>query len=400
MNERQQFRESALHTGHLLIAGFGALLILMIAIIWVSISSMKTHQAQLDQVVSDHMTKVGLSLTMRTDARGRTLSLMRLLLITDPFEWDQEMMRFRGHAAHFIDARNRLLDMVLSPEEKALLALQGQRTQKAVPIQQEIISLIEKEQYERAGRILRDQAIPAQNDVIEIVDRFDKLQRDSADSAREAASGYVAQTQTLILLLGTLAVALGILIAFMVSRAVRQRGERDAYLATHDPLTNLPNRALLLDRLQQAMQLCERQQGHLGLLFIDVDHFKHINDTYGHATGDQALLEVCRRIQKHLRRSDTLARLSGDEFVVLLDQVQDTDAAQQTAERVIEAFVEPAQLDNYTVKLSVSLGIALYPEHGETKDELLSHGDTAMYQSKEEGRGRWSLYGGPASAQG
>jgi diguanylate cyclase (GGDEF)-like protein len=391
---------SVLHTGHLLIAGFGALLVLMITIIWVSISNMKTHQAQLDQVVSDHMTKVGLSLTMRTEARGRTLSLMRLLLINDPFDWDEELMQFRDHAARFIVARNRLMDMSLSQEEQELLDLQGKRTKQAVPIQQEIIRLMEGEQYEQAGMILRDRAIPAQNAVIEVVDQFDKLQRDSAAQARATASGYVAWTQTLVLLLGTIAVALGILIAFTVSRAVRQRGEQDAYLATHDPLTDLPNRALLMDRLQQAIQLCERQQGQLGLLFIDIDHFKQINDTYGHAIGDQALIEICGRIQKHLRKSDTLARLSGDEFVVLLEQVQDADAAQHTAERVVEAFHEPAQLENCTLKISVSVGIALYPEHGETKDELLSHGDTAMYRSKQDGRGRWSLYEGPSPSHG
>jgi diguanylate cyclase (GGDEF)-like protein len=395
LNQRQPYRESALGTGHLLLAGFGALLILMIALIWVSITNIKTHQAQLDQVVSDHMTKVGLSLTMRTHARGRTLSLMRLLLIDDPFGWDEELMQFRDHAARFIVARNSLLGMPLSRQEKDLLALQGRLTTQAVPIQQQIIALIEDERYEQAGNILTEQAIPAQNAVIKVVDRFDKLQRDSADHAREAASEYVARTQSLILLLGTVAVLLGSMIAIVVIRAVRQRGERDAYLATHDPLTDLPNRALLMDRLRQAIRLCDRQQGRLGLLFIDIDHFKQINDSHGHAVGDRALLEVCRRVRQQLRRSDTLARLSGDEFVVLLEQLQDAQAAQQTAQRVVAAFREPAQLGSLSLTLSVSLGIALYPDHGETEDELLSHGDTAMYRSKQDGRGRWALYESP-----
>lgn len=379
-------------TVRLLMAGFGTLLLLMIALVWLSISNIRTHQVQLDQVVSNHMAKVGLSLTMRTQARGRTTGLLRLLLIKDPFARDEELQRFSFHAARFIEARNTLLSMPLSREEQDLLSLQGELTSKAVPLQQQIITLIESERYQEASRILNEQAIPAQDAVIEVVDRFDQLQRDAADRARTAASKYVAQTQTLILLLGIAAVLLGALIAFAVIRAVRQRGARDAYLATHDPLTDLPNRALLMDRLQQAMRSCERRKGRLGLMFIDVDHFKRINDNHGHAIGDQVLLTVRDRIEQQLRKSDTLARLSGDEFVVLLEQVADSEAVQASADRVVAAFAEPARLNDRMIAISVSVGLALYPDHGHNRDELLSHGDTAMYQSKSKGRNRWSFY--------
>lgn len=379
-------------TGRLLIAGFGALLLLMGALTSVSFSQMKAHQAHLDQLVSGHMAKVALSLQMRTAARERTLILLRLLYIQDPFVRDQEWMRFNNYAASFVEAREAILAMPVSHVEKALLEQQAELSRIAVPIQHRIVELIEDGDMVEAGRLLNAEAIPAQARVIAMVDRFDTFQRESAEQAQQQAARQLAQLRTLVVTLGSGAVALGVLIAITVIRTVGQRGQRDAYLATHDPLTGLPNRALLMDRLQRAIQLCERNRTRLGLLFIDVDRFKEVNDSYGHATGDQALQLVRDRIQSQLRKSDTLARLSGDEFVVLLEELRDAAAAQQTAERVVAAFDEPSCLGEQTIRLSVSVGIALYPEHGSNHDELLSHGDTAMYRSKSQGRHRWTLY--------
>jgi diguanylate cyclase (GGDEF)-like protein len=364
----------------------------MVALVLVSLDGLKEHQAQLDQVVHERMAKAALGFTMQKYARERSLSLMRLIVLDDPFERDEEWMRFNGHAAKFIEARQALLNMPLAESELRLLEEQGTLTGLAVPVQNRIIELIDQGSLREAGELLASQAIPMQNAVIAKVDEFDRLQRQAADQARIDASNKLERTRTLALLLGTGAVALGAVIAVMVIRVVRERGERDAYLATHDSLTGLPNRTLLMDRLEQAIRRSERSRECLGLMFLDVDRFKAINDNYGHAAGDHVLRVLAERVHKLLRKSDTFARLSGDEFVVLLDEVEDRDAVLATAERVVQACHQPVPLGTQIIPASVSIGVALYPEHGRNADELLSHSDSAMYQSKAQGRDRCQVY--------
>lgn len=376
----------------LLIGGFGALLALMIALVVVSLEGIEQHQARLDLVVSERMTKAGLAFNMQKYARERSLSLMRLIVLQDPFERDAEWMRFNGHAARFAEARLQLLKLPLGDREQALLAQQGTLTSSALPLQNRVIELIEQDVLGEAAELLANQAIPAQNAVIAKVDEFDRLQREAADLARQDASQALSRTRTLILVLGSGAVLLGGVIAVLVIRVVRERGARDAYLATHDPLTDLPNRTLFMDRLEQAIRRSERSNEPLGILFVDVDKFKSVNDDFGHAAGDHVLRTLAQRVQQLLRKSDTFARLSGDEFVVLLDRVEDRQAVIGTAQRIVDACRQPVALHNRIIPASVSVGIAVYPEHGLTADELLRHGDCAMYQSKARGRNRCEVY--------
>jgi len=378
----------------LLTAGFGTLLVLMSALVFIGLFTLQRHQNQLDLVVSDRMTKVAYALEMRKAARERTLSLLRLLLTRDAFERDAEWMRFNSHGAEFARARTQLSAMRLSPREHLLLDQQGRLTAVAVPMQRRVVQLIEQDDLAAAGQLLANESIPAQNAVIAKVDEFDQLQRNAAFAAQLRATTRLSHARTLILVLGIGGLCIGLAIAITVTRVVRQRGDHDAYLATHDPLTGLPNRTLLMDRLQHALERCERHGGNLALLFIDIDRFKHINDSFGHAIGDQVLLVAAGRIAGQLRRSDTLARLSGDEFVALLDDAGDRSQVEVTAQRVVDICSAPVPAGEQQVPLSVSVGIALYPQHGRSCDELLSHGDTAMYVSKQAGRNRWQVYEG------
>ena len=157
-------------------------------------------------------------------------------------------------------------------------------------------------------------------------------------------------------------------------------------LAFYDTLTGLPNRALLLDRLEQALANAQRHEQSLGLLFIDLDHFKEINDTQGHSMGDRVLQEVARRFQAVLRHDESMARMGGDEFVVLAagaDQV----AAALIAERLLATLNEPLATMGHQFSLAASVGIVLYPLDGKTADDLLQHADVAMYRAKASGGG-------------
>jgi diguanylate cyclase (GGDEF)-like protein/PAS domain S-box-containing protein len=164
-------------------------------------------------------------------------------------------------------------------------------------------------------------------------------------------------------------------------------------LAFFDPLTNLPNRRLLSDRLHQAMTKAKRELGHMALIFIDLDKFKPVNDQHGHSAGDQLLQAVAHRLTACVRESDTVARVGGDEFVVLLTRINQAQDALQVAEKMQTALRTPFHLPTgQSLHISSSVGIALYPEHGLDEATLSQHADVAMYAAKAAGRDQYLVY--------
>ena len=169
------------------------------------------------------------------------------------------------------------------------------------------------------------------------------------------------------------------------------------HLAYHDSLTNLPNRALLLDRLTQQISLLRRHQLRGALLFIDLDHFKHINDSLGHPVGDAVLKLVTARLEASVRQEDTVARLGGDEFVVLISGLEGkrSTVVQQVralAEKLRHLLAAPMQLDGHQLQVTPSIGIALIPDHGDTPSDLLKRADIALYRAKDSGRNCIQLF--------
>ena len=165
----------------------------------------------------------------------------------------------------------------------------------------------------------------------------------------------------------------------------KQMHARLERMAQYDTLTQLPNRQLFLDRLQTALRRAQRDQSQLALLFLDLDRFKEINDTLGHAAGDQLLQQVAQRLLECVRGSDTVARLGGDEFVLLLESCQGLDNAMMIAHKVLEAFDPAFLLGERTVSVQPSIGVALHPDHGAEEHHLLNLADEAMYHSKKSG---------------
>ena len=167
------------------------------------------------------------------------------------------------------------------------------------------------------------------------------------------------------------------------SRAVTQKM---SHLEEHDVLTALPNRALLSDRLEHGMALAARNGRQMAILFIDLDHFKHINDSLGHLIGDRILKAVAQRITSCVRQSDTVSRQGGDEFVVLLSELTRADDAAKIADQIRLALLEPYSVDSHYLHLTASIGVSVYPSDGEEASALLQYADTAMYHAKEKGR--------------
>ncbi|AGZ33556.1 MULTISPECIES: diguanylate cyclase domain-containing protein [Pseudomonas] len=163
-----------------------------------------------------------------------------------------------------------------------------------------------------------------------------------------------------------------------------------AHQASHDSLTGLPNRAFFEGRLNRTVRNAARQGDHLALLFLDSDHFKQINDSLGHAVGDEVLICVAERVRAQLREHDLVARLGGDEFAVILTPMQSREDAERIAEKIVASMKLPIQLDSgSSISTSVSVGIAYYPQDGTDPASLLNAADAAMYQAKRRRRGHW-----------
>lgn len=172
----------------------------------------------------------------------------------------------------------------------------------------------------------------------------------------------------------------------------REEEARMVKMAYYDPLTNLPNRTLFQDRLRHALLQGHRNDWRVGVLFVDLDRFKRINDTLGHDAGDQLITEVASRLSASVRRSDSVARLGGDEFTVILPDLQTAEGALIVAEKIISALSEPILLKGHQVQITASVGIALFPDHAADADGLVTRADIAMYEAKQRGKNTFALY--------
>ncbi|MGH8222179.1 MAG: EAL domain-containing protein [Woeseiaceae bacterium] len=169
-------------------------------------------------------------------------------------------------------------------------------------------------------------------------------------------------------------------------RRLSASGTSTIAAAQHDSLTGLPNRVLLHDRLQHAIALARRHPTRIAVLFVDIDRFKHINDTLGHAIGDELLRSTARRLRGCVRHSDTVSRLAGDEFVLIVDELSNADDAALIADKILIAMNAPHPVDGHDLHVTVSMGISIYPDDGEDAEAVIRNADIAMYHAKEAGR--------------
>ena len=165
------------------------------------------------------------------------------------------------------------------------------------------------------------------------------------------------------------------------------------YLATHDPLTSLPNRTLFSDRLNHALLLASRSSTHVAVMFIDLDGFKSVNDAFGHEMGDQVLKRVAKRLNSCVRESDTIARLSGDEFTLVVENITNPDDAAVIAQKILTTLSVPLQEEGQQITITASVGISIYPKDGKDERRLLKTADAAMYKVKNSTKNGYCFFG-------
>ncbi len=184
----------------------------------------------------------------------------------------------------------------------------------------------------------------------------------------------------------------GAVMVFQDVTESRLMSRKLSHLAHHDVLTGLPNRLLLQDRLAQFCKRAKREEHYFAVVFIDLDKFKKINDSLGHAVGDSLLKKVAKRLTNSIRSCDTVSRMGGDEFVLLLDAVRDKKQVGKVVEKILESVSGCYELDQVQVELAVSAGVAIYPEDGDSAESLMKHADTAMYRAKKVARSNYQFY--------
>lgn len=375
---------------------FGVLIALICGLTLNGLLQLQTLGSQFHTMVEDHNRKIDLITQTQVAAHLRTDSLFRMALANDPFERDAYFQEFNRAGFLVGSGCNALRQMGLSAAEQRSFDTQTRLVNDIESIQEQVVDLLNAERSADAHRILVQEAIPIQEAFNQqLADMRNIYLQDNLAAQRQAQQTY-QRTFLFTLAFGIAAIALALLIAWRTLGNMRlksmQINEQMVELecsraalreeATHDPLTGLANRRLFYDRLQQAVRHAHRYGGKVGVLYVDLDRFKEINDRYGHHVGDAVLTEVAKRLTTSIRGSDSVARVGGDEFVMLLEAVQGRQDCLAAAHKIKQALNADTRFYGLDVEIAASIGQALYPDDGTDEDALIRAADAAMYRVK------------------
>jgi diguanylate cyclase (GGDEF)-like protein len=369
-----------------IVAGFLVVLLLMASLAAVGLHYISTISGRLKDIVENNNVKIELATAMQTALRERALSMHALSVLTDPFDKDAEVQRFSALGSNYVGARQHLEQMPLSAEERDILEQIRLLTRAAQPEVEAVVDMAMNAHAEEVFERIRSVAVPKQRQIATQVSALILVQKaQTAEAVRSAEESY-REVRTLMLLLGAFTLTSGLVIALFVSRQAQL-----AVQALYDPLTGLPNRSLLHDRLEQAIAGAQRARRTFAVALMDLNRFKEVNDTLGHDVGDELLREVAARLRRALRAEDTVARMGGDEFVVVLHDLTEHDVPAFCA-KLLGSLGAHFTWEGQGIDVGASIGISLYPAHAIDPSSLIRLADIAMYAAKRSGKG-YALYG-------
>lgn len=377
-------------------AAFIALIALIFGLAINSLLQLQTLGTQIHTVVEYHNRKIDLITQTQIASHLRTNSVFRMVLADDPFERDQLFLEYNRAGFLVGSGRNALRQMGFTPEEARVFNDQSRLVTHIESTQDRVIDLLQAGHEAEARQVFVHIAIPIQSLFnLQLADMRNLYHQANLIAQQEAEQTY-RHAFLLTLIFGIAATVLALLIAWrtlkkvslnsqQISEHVVALEESRAALhqeATHDPLTGLANRRLFYDRLQQAIRHAHRYGSKVGILYVDLDRFKEINDQHGHHVGDAVLTEVAKRLTSSIRDSDSVARLGGDEFVVLLEGVQGREDLLVATHKIEQELNTGTHFYGLELEISASIGQALYPDDGEDEDALIRAADAAMYRVK------------------
>ena len=369
---------------------------LIVALSIHGVAQLRHIQKDMEDVVAVHERKIDIVTRTQVAAHMRADRLYRMALEKDPFEQDALWLDFLRAGYLVGSGRDQLKSLGFTQQEQANFDAQSELIKRIEPAQEEVVNLLKADRRVEAEAQMVKITIPLQQAFNELLAELRKYYQDANLAALQQARQKYRRNLLFTISAGLIAVLLGAVIGLLTlkqlasaQQRIRQQMEdlersRAALEqeATHDPLTGLANRRLFYDRLRQGVRHAKRYGSQLGILFLDMDRFKEINDRHGHHVGDAVLTEVANRIVNSVRESDTVARLGGDEFAVLLENVRGRDDCMSAALKIEEALGMDASFYSLDLELSASIGQALYPDDGQEEDELIRAADAAMYRVK------------------
>ena len=384
--------ENSFGTG--LKVGFSIVLTLLMALVAIGLYSTERIDRHLKSIVKHSIVKAGLANAMQTALRERAISMHSIAVMEDPFEKDEEFLRFNQFGGKFITARKKFDELPLSPTEAATLKRLREATFRTQPL---VTAVVEKalaattnEEKLDVSRSINTDAIANQKRITTELDYLMQLQETAiADGGLRAHEAY-EEGRRLLLGIGVLAAVLGFVVAYLAIRNATRQADQLQHQALFDDLSNLPNRVLFQDRLQQTILVSKRESQSFALLALDLNRFKEVNDTLGHQYGDLLLQQVSSRLRTVSRESDTIARMGGDEFSFLLPATG-IAGSEVFAKKVMKALEASFDLNGKVIEIGASIGIAIFPEHGSDYEALVRHADSAMYVAKRA-RSGYELY--------
>lgn len=381
----------------LLTGGAFLALVMLIAVLTAnSAYQLARIQDHIDKTVTLQEKKIGAITRTEIAAFLRADRLLRMVIESDPFARDELYLEFNRAGFAVGSGRNELEKLGLTPEERILFDKQGELIRRILVMQEKVTDFLVRDQIDDARNMLVAEGIPLQ-------ERFDKTLADHRNLLQDAHHASLQQvredyreSRATTLMFGVAATLLGLGLGWLTLRRLasdaREIGQQMAALetsraaleveASHDAMTGLANRKLFYDRLKQALLRAKRYNGKVGVLFIDLNDFKVVNDLYGHHVGDALLADVARRMLASVRESDTVARAGGDEFMVILDSVSGRDDCRTAIEKIGASMDDKITLFGIELILSASIGQALYPDDGVTEDDLIRAADADMYRVK------------------
>ena len=303
------------------IMGFALIVLLMVSLTLVGLLRIAEINRHMEKIVTNNNVKTDLVHVMKDALRERTIITHLVSLLKDPFAQNEEYLNFNDQGVAFSTARTALEGMSLGPEEKEVQARIRALTIKTQPSVVRAVDLAMDGKTAEARKLIETEVVTAQKSIALELNRLLELQKQETGNAVAKAKDAYERTRLLMLVLGGSAAGLGLGIAFVVIRNANKQADLLQHQAMFDNLTNLPNRVLFSDRLQQTALIARREKRAFGLFAMDLDRFKEINDTLGHHIGDRVLQHVAACARGCLRESDTVARMGGDEFTILLATV-------------------------------------------------------------------------------
>lgn len=391
-------------SNRVLLLSFSTFLVLLLISSSVGLNNMSKMNHRMNSLLNNRVEQTDLLQSMRNYARARTMALHHIVGMEDPFMLDEELMKFSNLGGLWIQTKDKLMTFKLDNNVKTMLDKLYKDGGVIAGGQKKVIQLAKENRLKEANMMLMHKVMHGQDKIMKLYDDVLAYQKKTSFDEYTLTESEYKKAVNLLILITSFLVLVGIAITIYVMRhnyltgkKISEDNEKIEYFAFHDVLTGLPNRRLLMDRLQQEVGHSKRLNNCGAVLFLDIDKFKRLNDSLGHKIGDELIRQVGERILNSQRNDDTVSRLGGDEFVVLLPALSNhlntaINISERMADKIRILLAEPYILDDREYTITVSIGIAIMEYGSQSPDDLLNHSDAALYEAKAAGRNQVRFY--------